>query len=107
MMDLNDLVPSGSGLALTAGEFINDRGEIGASGVLPNGDHHAILLLPCDQRCNSESFSDGSENVEAIPNRALDLAARTKQNPSQMAIGLRARLARQYSRLRTLQAITK
>ncbi len=27
MMDLNDLVPSGSGLVLTAGEFINDRGR--------------------------------------------------------------------------------
>ena len=43
MMDLNDLVPSGSGLVLTAGEFMNDRGEIGASGVLPNGDHHGII----------------------------------------------------------------
>jgi uncharacterized membrane protein len=26
--------------------FINDRGEIAATGVLPNGDHHAILLVP-------------------------------------------------------------
>lgn len=107
MMDLNDLVPSGSGLVLTAGEFINDRGEIGASGVLPNGDHHAILLLPCDQRCNSESFLDDSEHAGAMPNRPLNSAAGTKHNPSQMAAGFRARLARRYSRLRTLQAITK
>ena len=106
MMDLNDLVAAGSGLVLTAGEFINDRGEIGASGVLPNGDHHAILLIPCGDQCQSESFSTDSKNVEAIPNRPLNLAVGTKQNPSQMA-GLRARLARQYSRLRTLQAITK
>ena len=27
---------------------INDRGEIPANGVLPNGDIHAILLVPCD-----------------------------------------------------------
>jgi hypothetical protein len=66
---------------LTAGEFINDRGEIGASGVLPNGDHHAILLLPCDQTCNSETFSAGSDNAEVTPNRPLNLAAAgTKQN---------------------------
>jgi hypothetical protein len=29
--------------------FINDRGEIAATGVLPDGDHHAILLVPVDK----------------------------------------------------------
>jgi probable HAF family extracellular repeat protein len=31
LMDLNDLVPAASGMVLTAGEGINDRGEIVAS----------------------------------------------------------------------------
>jgi probable HAF family extracellular repeat protein len=48
MIDLNTLIPSGSGLTLTEATFINDRGEIAAQGVLPNGDTHTALLIPCD-----------------------------------------------------------
>jgi len=32
-----------------AGDLINDRGEIAGKGLLPNGDTHAILLIPCDE----------------------------------------------------------
>ncbi len=46
MIDLNTLVAPGSGITITDGESINDRGEIAGSGVLPNGDHHAIVLIP-------------------------------------------------------------
>ncbi len=42
MIDLNDFVPPGSDLVITDGETINDRGEIAGSGMLPNGDFHAI-----------------------------------------------------------------
>jgi probable HAF family extracellular repeat protein len=107
LMDLNDLVPAGSGMVLTAGEGINDRGEIVASGVLPNGDHHAVLLLPCDDECDEESFPDASSNLAAIPNLATGLMIDTKQDRSQGLARLRARLTRRYSHLRTLQAITK
>jgi hypothetical protein len=48
MTDLNLFVPTGSGLILTQATFINDRGEITAEGVLPNGDQRAVLLIPCD-----------------------------------------------------------
>jgi probable HAF family extracellular repeat protein len=47
MIDLNAFVPPGSPLTLTDAETINDRGEITASGLLPNGDFHAVVLLPC------------------------------------------------------------
>jgi hypothetical protein len=106
-MDLNDLVPAGSGMVLTAGEGINDRGEIVASGVLPNGDHHAVLLLPCDDECDEESFPDASSNLAAIPNRASGLVTGTNQDRTQVLARLRARLTRRYTRLRTLQEITK
>jgi len=48
MIDLNSFLPAGSGFTLTQADFINDRGEIAAEGVLPNGDQRAILLIPCE-----------------------------------------------------------
>lgn len=49
MVDLNTLVAPGSDLTLTYAYFVNDRGEIAVSGALPNGDQHAVLLIPCDE----------------------------------------------------------
>jgi probable HAF family extracellular repeat protein len=49
MVDLNTLVSSGSGVQVSIALDINDREEIVASGVLPNGDTHAVLLIPCDE----------------------------------------------------------
>jgi hypothetical protein len=46
--------------------FINDRGEIAATGVLSNGDQHAILLVPCE---NMES-DDGCKGDEDGANTA-------------------------------------
>jgi hypothetical protein len=49
IVDLNTLVPPGSGLTVRSVLDINDRGEIAGNGVLPNGDLHAVLLIPCDE----------------------------------------------------------
>ena len=50
MTDLNALLPPGSSLTPWGdGAFINDRGEIAEMGVLPDGDVHAFLLIPCDE----------------------------------------------------------
>jgi probable HAF family extracellular repeat protein len=46
MVDLSKLVLPGSDITLTDAFTINDRGEIGGTGVLPNGDEHAVLLIP-------------------------------------------------------------
>jgi probable HAF family extracellular repeat protein len=48
MIDLNTLIPPGSGLQLHDAIGINDRGEIAGTGTLANGDQHAFLLIPCD-----------------------------------------------------------
>ncbi len=48
LYDLNSLIPPNSGIAVGDVNFINDRGEIAATGLLPNGSQHAILLVPCD-----------------------------------------------------------
>jgi probable HAF family extracellular repeat protein len=55
MVDLNDLVLPGSGLHLQDATVINERGEIVCTGVLPNGDQHAVLLIPVDGVENANS----------------------------------------------------
>jgi probable HAF family extracellular repeat protein len=65
MIDLNTFVPASSDLTLTEATLINDRGEIAVQGVLPNGDTHAVLLVPCDEEygdregCEGEGASAG------------------------------------------------
>jgi probable HAF family extracellular repeat protein len=50
MTNLNALLPPGSGLTPWGdGAFINNRGEIAGVRVLPDGDLHAVLLIPCDE----------------------------------------------------------
>jgi len=49
MVDLNALVVSGSGLENAGAVGINDDGEITGNRVLPSGDSHAFLLIPCDE----------------------------------------------------------
>ena len=49
IVDLEQLVIPDSGLTVIAGNLINDRGEIAGRGMLPNGDTHSILLIPCDE----------------------------------------------------------
>jgi probable HAF family extracellular repeat protein len=50
MVDLSTLIPPGSAITLTEAAFINDLGEIAAQGTLSNGDQHAYLLIPCDDK---------------------------------------------------------
>jgi probable HAF family extracellular repeat protein len=65
IIDLNEFVPPGSDLRVTDGETINDRGEIAGSGMLPNGDFHAVVLIPCDaEHGDSEGCQDGGQNAK-------------------------------------------
>jgi probable HAF family extracellular repeat protein len=50
IVDLNSLISHGSDLQLQMADDINNRGEIAGFGVLPNGDQHAFLLVPCDDK---------------------------------------------------------
>jgi probable HAF family extracellular repeat protein len=50
IVDLNSLISQGSDLQLEFAGNINDRGEISGLGVLPNGDTHAFVLVPCDDK---------------------------------------------------------
>jgi probable HAF family extracellular repeat protein len=46
LYDLNTLIPPLSGVTVGDVNFINDRGEIAVTGILPNGDQHDLLLVP-------------------------------------------------------------
>ncbi len=61
MVDLNTLISPDSGIYVFWTSNINDRGEIAAAGVLPNGDIHAVLLIPCgtyDAGCEDRASSN-------------------------------------------------
>ena len=71
IVDLNDFVPPGSDLRLTDGETINDRGEIAGSGMLPNGDFHAVVLIPCDaEHGDSEGCQDSGQKPNTLQVRS-------------------------------------
>ena len=75
-VNLNTLVPPGSEFNVVFTVNINDRGEIAGDGVLPNGDVHAVLLIPCD-----ENHAD----VEGCDFDTVDAATAAQVHPAQTA----------------------
>ena len=66
IFDLNSLISDGSDLQLIVAGNINNNGEIAGIGVLPSGDQHAFLLVPCDSKHHGVEGCDYSM-VEASP----------------------------------------
>jgi probable HAF family extracellular repeat protein len=83
LVDLNTLVSPGSGVQLTVAASINEGGEIAAQGVLPNGDLHAFLLIPCEKaEVGCEDAAGGtSASTRSIPSSATQ-ATMTPGNPA-------------------------
>lgn len=73
LYDLQTLVPRASNITLTAVNFINDLGEIAALGMLPNGDQHALLLVPCREGPGDAQCPAGT--AQAQPGNAAVSAA--------------------------------
>lgn len=65
IVDLNSLISHGSDLQLQVAGTINNNGEIAGFGVLPNGDRHAFLPVPCDDKHPSVEGCDFSM-IEAV-----------------------------------------
>ena len=72
IVDLNILVSPRSSVFVPAATGINDRGEITAVGVLPNGDRHTVLLIPCD---------DNHADAEGCDYSLVDAATAAKSAP--------------------------
>lgn len=91
MIDLNSQI-SPTDLLLTDAYDINDRGEIAAQAVLPNGDAHIVLLIPCaegTQECPSatQGAAATQDSTTSLQRRAI-----VSETPNSW----RARLARRY-----------
>jgi probable HAF family extracellular repeat protein len=112
MVDLNTLIPAGSGLQLTNAININDRGEILAKsdplGVTPIDDAdlgHLVLLVPCEAGDDEEGCGGGAEaaasmalrSAASVSNRLPKTTSAQGSLTSYDAVAAwRARLARQY-----------
>jgi probable HAF family extracellular repeat protein len=98
MVDLNTLVVPGSEILVHEPLFISDQGEIVGSGDLPNGDQHAVLLIPK----KSDGDADGDDDAFAVSQNDVAPAPRsatavTRPAPTSGRVAeLRARLANRF-----------
>ena len=100
MADLNALIPPNSPLFLELTETINDHGEIAGTGSDVNGNTHAFLAIPCDERhpdlegCDYSLVEGSSVATARATTPAVTRAAPPKSTPSQIPKRIRAVLAR-------------
>ena len=94
-VNLNALVEPGSNITVGDVNYINDRGEIAVTGTLPNGDRHAILLVPdgiCDEDCDARIAASQSSATSApnVPTMTRDSETRVGPvNQSRNRLGQR------------------
>jgi probable HAF family extracellular repeat protein len=96
LVDLNSLVLPGSNIAIRDVGSINDRGEIAANGWLPNGDRHAILLIPagdCDDECDARITA--SQNHAAVAAQTQS-TSRSSESESAPINSVRNRFGQRY-----------
>jgi probable HAF family extracellular repeat protein len=115
IVDLNTLIPPGSGMQLKIAASINDRGEIDGDGVLPNGDTHAFLLIPCDEDhpdvegCDYDTVEGETESAvrPAQITHAPTPASGAKLSPAEMMTRFRSLRAGRNHRFGTPQTSPK
>jgi probable HAF family extracellular repeat protein len=111
MLDLNTLIPPGSGMQLTNAININDRGEILAKaaplGFTPNDDAdlgHLVLLIPCENEdepgCESSAeaaITSAPRNSAPILNRPGSVTSPHRSlTPRENVAAWRAQMLRRY-----------
>jgi hypothetical protein len=97
-VDLNALVEPGSNITVGDVNYINDIGEIAVTGTLPNGDHHAVLLVPhgdCDDDC--EGRIAASQNDAAPTEYAGTMAQGSESRVSPANLSVRWQTSRPTS----------
>jgi hypothetical protein len=100
MVDINSLVLPGSDIEVVDAFFITERSEIAGIGILPNGDAHAVLLIPAslDEIAASDAPHSSKPAHTVHPfiknaansafnghNRALEVSRQKLQRPQSLA----------------------
>jgi hypothetical protein len=71
IIDLDAFIPSSSDLHLVGDDiYINDEGEIVVSAILPNGDTHAVLLIPCGEASGDNGDDCQEAHANPVSNRS-------------------------------------
>ena len=101
LVDLNLFVSPSSGVLLTFALSINERGEIASLGLLPNGDQHAFLLIPCD---DGEGQAEGCEEAKEVGAPARAAVLQPNLTSSEVKDRVRAFLTNRNRRFRGFPA---
>ena len=95
--DLNALVNPGSALLLTDPKIFNDAGDIVLEGLLSNGDHHSVVLIPCDENHpNVEGCDYDPVDPATLKNAPAATLLQHPLTPRENVAAWRARLAPKY-----------
>jgi probable HAF family extracellular repeat protein len=100
VVNLNSLIVPSSPIRFGHAVFINDRGEISGDGYLPNGDVHAIVLIPCDENhtdvegCDYDTVDvETAAQLNPAPITQAPTAAASKLSPGEMMARFRSQRA--------------
>ncbi len=109
MIDLNTLISPSLGIQLRNVATINDRGEMAAVAVFPDGNHRPVLLIPCpaqqgDTDCQ-DSISLNTTSIMGVNGTAVHAAPGNNRNAETLPAALRVLLARRHSPQSELQAV--
>src|SRR5664280_338982 len=89
------LSPARTSLSATS-TTSNDIGEIAVTGTLPNGDHHAVLLVPhgdCDDDCEGRIAASQNNAAHTQNPETVTQGGESRVGPANQ---LRNRLAQRY-----------
>jgi len=93
-IDLNEFLSPSSNLVLFESHFVNDRGEIVTVGVLPNGDQHIVVLVPCSSTESVDCHSAREETASA-QTKSISESKSTHLSPESLA-AIRARMTQRF-----------
>jgi probable HAF family extracellular repeat protein len=97
MVDINSLLlANSSDIEVVDAIYINDRGEVAGAGILPNGDVHAVLLVPaCAEEITTADALDASQPTPKTVHAFI-------RNSESSASGGRKRMLNMYVRTHQL-----